>query len=241
MGKTYGSGLSHLFAMHEQMLSGSALGPIVMQQAGSLNKRDRTWLDLCCGCGALLAFARANGFQVTGVDAASGPLQQAKRIAPQAKLIRGDVAAVNLKNRFDIITCVGGSTNYLLRLNDLLRVLGHARRHLAEGGMFCFDVNTPHGYAINVDHPVSLVGDDHAGFFGVEYNARTQRAKWHVTGFVKSGRAYQRFDECHELRGYEMEQIDRLCERAGLSFERYDADTLAAADAETARLVYFCR
>lgn len=237
--------MAEIYARHDDLLSGAALGQVVLEWAGNITpspgrKVEKAWLDLCCGCGALLSFAQARGYRAMGVDAAAEPLRQAKAIAPNAKLIRDDASAVRLDQRFDIVTCVGGSTNYLLRQNDLLKLFRNARRHLAEGGLFCFDVNTPLGYAVNVDHPISLIGEDHAGFFRVEYNARTQRARWRATGFVQRGRAYRRFDECHDLRGYEAETIDRLCDRAGLHFERLDADSLGAPDGDTTRLVYFC-
>ncbi len=64
--------------------------------------------------------------------------------------------------------------------------------------------------------------------------------KW-ITGFVKEGELYRRFQEEHCQRGYSGEEIERFLADAGFSFNKYDGHTVGRAGKRSERLLYVCR
>src|SRR4051812_33262513 len=60
-------------------------------------------LDLCCGTGRVSAGLLERGFRVTGVDASESMIALARRNAPAADFIVGDLRALSLPGQFDAI------------------------------------------------------------------------------------------------------------------------------------------
>src|SRR6266702_7756303 len=98
-------------------------------------------LELGCGTGAMLA-GLAPAFEVTGVDRSPEMLAIAARTAPGARLILDDMTEFSLGARFDVVICVFDTLNHLPRLADWRAMFDRVHEHLADGGLFVFDVNT---------------------------------------------------------------------------------------------------
>jgi len=105
-----------------------------LPSAGSL-------LELGCGTGAVLAGLAAQ-MPVTGVDLSPQMLAAAARNAPAARLVRADMTSFALGTRFDVLICVFDTLNHLPSFGAWLDLFDRAHEHLAEGGLFVFDVNT---------------------------------------------------------------------------------------------------
>jgi SAM-dependent methyltransferase len=101
----------------------------------------RSLLELGCGTGAMLA-GLAPSLEVTGVDRSPEMLAVAARTAPAARLVEGDMTAFSLGAKFDVVICVFDTLNHLPRLGDWRQMFDRAHEHLADGGLFVFDVNT---------------------------------------------------------------------------------------------------
>jgi SAM-dependent methyltransferase len=200
----------------------------------------RTWLDLCCGAGSLLKLVCADGFSATGLDLSPYQLRYARKNAPAARLARADVRDFALGQEFDVITCLFDSLNYLMTKRDLGRAFQNARRHLAAGGVFIFDMNTFEG----LEDRWCTTGAIHwrQGTVIMESSFDAERAvgRCLITGFIKRGRSFHRFQEEHIQRGWRVGEIDDLLRRAGLSFRRYDSFRLARPRKRTSRIVYAC-
>jgi hypothetical protein len=69
-------------------------------------------------------------------------LAVAARTAPAARLVEGDMTAFSLGAKFDVVICVFDTLNHLPRLADWRQMFDRAHEHLADGGLFVFDVNT---------------------------------------------------------------------------------------------------
>jgi len=52
------------------------------------------------------------------------------------------MASFELGQKFDVIICVFDSINHILSFADWGRVFRRVARHLAQGGLFLFDINT---------------------------------------------------------------------------------------------------
>ncbi|MGO8961236.1 MAG: class I SAM-dependent DNA methyltransferase [Streptosporangiaceae bacterium] len=103
--------------------------------------RARSLLELGCGTGALLA-GLAPDFAVTGIDRSPQMLARAAESVPAATLVRADMTDFRLDARFDVIICMFDTLNHVLSFDSWLSLFSRVHEHLADGGLFIFDVNT---------------------------------------------------------------------------------------------------
>jgi len=101
----------------------------------------QTLLELGCGTGAMLA-SLAPDFEVTGVDRSPEMLEKAARKVGGARLVQADMTAFSLETSFDVVICVFDTLNHLARFDSWVEMFRRVHEHLAEGGLFVFDVNT---------------------------------------------------------------------------------------------------
>jgi SAM-dependent methyltransferase len=98
-------------------------------------------LELGCGTGSILA--RLDSVpELTGIDQSSEMLARAQAKVPRARLVEGDMSSFSLDERFDVVICVFDSLNHLLFFGDWESMFDAVHRHLVDGGLFIFDVNT---------------------------------------------------------------------------------------------------
>jgi predicted TPR repeat methyltransferase len=98
-------------------------------------------LELGCGTGALLE--RLTGIPtLVGLDRSPEMLAVAQVKVPRAELVQGDLSSFSLGRRFDVVACIFDSLNHVLSFGAWLSAFDAVRGHLAEGGLFIFDVNT---------------------------------------------------------------------------------------------------
>jgi SAM-dependent methyltransferase len=98
-------------------------------------------LELGCGTGALLA-GLAPTLAVSGIDRSPEMLAIAAERVPAARLERADITAFSLTARFDVVICMFDTLNHLPAFDSWLALFDRVHEHLAEGGLFIFDVNT---------------------------------------------------------------------------------------------------
>ncbi|NQT20531.1 MAG: hypothetical protein HQ592_12555 [Planctomycetes bacterium] len=73
------------------------------------------------------------------------------------------------------------------------------------------------------------------------FSEKRALGRYVITGFIKTGRVYRRFEEEHIERGCRPCEIEGLLSRASPTFEKYDGNTLSAAGEKPGRLLYLCR
>jgi SAM-dependent methyltransferase len=103
--------------------------------------RPATLLELGCGTGSILARLETTA-TLTGLDRSPEMLAIAAAKVPGARLVEGDMADFDLGRRFDVVACVFDSINHLLDVASWAALLTCVHRHLTDGGLFVFDVNT---------------------------------------------------------------------------------------------------
>jgi len=101
----------------------------------------RSLLELGCGTGALLA-GLAPELRVTGLDRSPEMLALAAEAVPEARLLHGDITAFRLADQFDVIICMFDTLNHVQSLAGWMSLFSCVHEHLADGGLFIFDVNT---------------------------------------------------------------------------------------------------
>ncbi|MBX5469794.1 MAG: class I SAM-dependent methyltransferase [Thermoleophilaceae bacterium] len=103
-------------------------------------------LDVACGTGKSFLPLLARGYEVVGCDISAEMLARARRKAPGVRLLQADLRALPNVGEFALVTCLDDVLNYLLDPDDLRAAFRSARRNLAPGGLYLFDVNTLKGY-----------------------------------------------------------------------------------------------
>ena len=220
---------------------GPKLWPFLSKTVARRKPDATSWLDLCCGTGSLLKPVCEAGYEAVGVDISRHQLKYARQNAPGARLVRGDVRDVALGRTFDVITCLFDSLNYLIEPADLLRAFRNARRHLADDGLFLFDMNTLEGIGERW-RQAFVFRDPHRLLINeTSFDPETGLGHCRITGFVKHGKLYRKFEEHHVERGYHPDEIDGLLSRAGFAFVTRDAFSLRRPKKRSARLLYICR
>lgn len=98
-------------------------------------------LELGCGTGSILA-RLTDVPSLTGLDRSSEMLAIAGRKVPRARLVQADMSSFSLGRRFDVVICVFDSLNHLLTFDAWRSTFDAVHTHLADDGLFIFDVNT---------------------------------------------------------------------------------------------------
>lgn len=215
----------------------SFLSPIVAKEL----PRAKTWLDLCCGTGSLLCLVNENGFTATGVDISKHQIQRARQNVPKAKFFVQDIRQLSLARKFDVVTCMFDSLNYLTTKQDLLKAFRKANRHLAQDGIFAFDMNTFDGLQDHWCNKSTIHEPDLTLIVETSFNAKRALGCCLITGFIRTGMQYRRFQEEHLERGYRPREIEELLSKAGFEFRKYDGYSLGRPRKRSSRLLYVCR
>lgn len=212
--------------------------------------------DLACGTGAAAVALARRKFRVAGIDGSAAMLARGRARAARWKVdvdwIQADLAALPERwerfpeGGFDLATCLYDSLNHLTVPDDLRRALMGARRILAPGGLFFFDVNTPHAYAsVWGDATDSHLAPDYARFWRSRYDAASGIATLSATYFVPEAHdpaVWRRLDMTHHARGYDDATIRALLEEAGFELlEAYEALGFTPVGPETYRAAYLAR
>ena len=102
-----------------------------------------TVLELGCGSGSMLA-TLSKHYATVGIDSSQAMLSIAKKKAPRAKLVHGDITDFDLKRTFDVVLCPFDTINHVTSFAAWNQIFRNTQRHLAPNGVFIFDVNTEH-------------------------------------------------------------------------------------------------
>lgn len=94
----------------------------------------RSLLDVACGTGEHLRWFRED-LSVAGVDRSEAMLAVARRKLPGVPLERGDMTALGLGRRFDVVTCLFSSVGYLADEAGLRAAIRRMAEHLEPGGL----------------------------------------------------------------------------------------------------------
>lgn len=109
-----------------------------------LKKKPKTILDLACGTGSHLLPLAKRGYQVSGLDLSEGMLEAAKDKTKKENLkinfYRARMQKFSLNQKFDVITSMFSTVNYLTEYKDLKSYLKNVNLHLNQNGLLIFDV-----------------------------------------------------------------------------------------------------
>ncbi|UXR77351.1 MULTISPECIES: class I SAM-dependent methyltransferase [unclassified Staphylococcus] len=101
-------------------------------------------LDLGCGTGTLTTTFLNFSDEVIGMDLSEEMVAFAQQKHDKIIWKVGDMSEFQLSERFDVITILCDSLNYLADEEDVLATFNHVHQHLKNEGVLIFDVHTTH-------------------------------------------------------------------------------------------------
>lgn len=221
------------------------------EAALALGLNGRRLLDAACGTGKSFLPLLRRGYEVTAFDISGQMVTAARAKAPAAELFVADIRTVGRVGRFDLITCLDDSVNYLVGDGDLEAALCSLAANLATGGVLVFDVNTLSTYRTTFACDMT---QDGPGVFLV-WRGRCRpdeeagcEAALDVEAFseVRPG-LWERSTSHHRQRHYPRAVIERALAGAGLAamgvFGQLPDGSLddAACEERHHKLVYFAQ
>jgi SAM-dependent methyltransferase len=180
-------------------------------------------LETACGTGNLTARIASEGYQVVASDFSAAMLAQAEqklRGRRNVRFLQLDMRQLptNL-GKFDAIIAACDAVNYLTRPEHVQQFIYGAASLLQDGGVLLFDV---HGMGRVTDWAHAphhnFVSSDSCYLWRAEL--RGKAICHHITGFTRNpDGTWQRFDELHQQRYYNITDIQPMIEAAGLHME----------------------
>ncbi len=220
----------------------------ILNLAAKFGFNSRRLCDLACGSGTLALLLAAKGCQVVGVDRSSTMLREAERKARRAKASglcwkEADMTDFQLGERFELVTCLYDSLNYLLSEQDVARCLEQVREHLEPSGGFIFDITTEYNIVANfADYTFAENFDDFSYIWENKYNVLEKIIVSDVTIFQKEGDRFYKFVETHRQRIYPTDTVEELVRQAGFEIlGTFDGFTLNAPGPKVERVHFVCK
>ena len=184
-------------------------------------------LDLGCGTGNLTLELAKRGIEMTGVDLSEDMLMVAREKSEGQDILylNQDMTEFELYGTVDFIVSSLDCINYITDKRDLLSVFRLVNNYLDPGGLFIFDINTRYKLEnIIGNNTFVLENDDVFCTWQNEYDKRKKISDFYLTFFCKNECGYERFDEQHTERAYEIDEIKTLIEKSGMKLLKvYDS------------------
>lgn len=208
--------------------------------------------DLGCGTGTLTELLADRGYDMIGIDDSQEmlniALEKRERSGKEILYLCQDMREFELYGAAGAVISVCDSLNYLLEEEEILQVFRLVNNYLYPGGVFLFDFNTVYKYETVIGDSVIAENREDCSFIWENYyDAEGQINEYDLTVFVKAEKGgkddmFRRFTETHYQRGYTLEQMRGLVERAGMEFiKAVDAESHEQVREESERIYVIAR
>ena len=201
------------------------------------------YLDLACGTGNV-AIKVAKYFKNTyAVDLSDDMLNVAfdkfKKNKIKAKVICQDMCELSLNKKFNLITSVLDSTNYITEDEGLFEYFGRVYDHLKENGLFIFDINSYYKLSTVLGNNIYTYSSDDI-FYTWENSFEEEILNMFLTFFVKQDKGlYEKFEEEHFERAYKEEYIEQVLDKCGFKLlKKFSGYSEQKVDENSERILY---
>ncbi len=205
--------------------------------------KPETILDLGCGTGTITTMLAKKGYEMIGIDLSEDMLLVAREKAAQSGqdilFLCQDMVEMELYGTVDVILSLCDSLNYITDEEALLETFRKANNYLNPGGLFIFDLNTVYKFRQMGEKTYAETYENSAFIWENEYDESEQINAYRLTLFIENQGSYERFEEEHYERAYDIETVKRLLDVAGLKFEGVYAELRDTAPCETTERMYF--
>lgn len=202
----------------------------------------KDYLDVACGTGNVTVRLAKHFKDIYAVDLSEDMLREAfnklKENRIKGKIICQDMTEMQLNRKFDLITSVLDSTNYITDEDDLEKYFSSVKEHLKDDGIFIFDVNSYYKLSEILGNNIYTYSEDDV-FYTWENVFEDNMVSMFLTFFVKKGELYERFEEEHFERAYKEEELESALSNCGLKvINKFDGYSNNKVQANSERVVY---
>jgi SAM-dependent methyltransferase len=213
-------------------------------------------VDLGCGTGTLTQLLAEAGYNMIGIDNSQEMLNIAlakrEKSGKDILYLLQDMREFELYGTTGAIICVCDSMNYLLEEDEIEQTLRLVNNYLYPGGVFIFDFNTVYKYETVIgDATIAENREDCSFIWENYYDCDSGINEYDLTVFARTaelgetkedGDIFRRFTETHYQRGYTLDTMRVLVEKAGMEFVKaIDADTHGEVWEESERIYVIAR
>lgn len=181
-------------------------------------------LDIGAGTGEILKNLDVK--RKLGIDNSEEMVNIARKNDPVSEYQVQDMVLMNLGETFELITATADVLNYAPSKEAFNAVLKNVYKHLAEDGVFVFDVHTE--YKMQNDFNFELYSDSTDDIF---YTWQTipgeeELSVWHeLTFFIRnSEELYKKYEETHYQQTYKHSEILKMANDAGFIIDKSFSD-----------------
>ena len=167
-------------------------------------------LDLGCGTGKITKFLSQNGYDMIGIDNSFDMLNIAMNSKDGEDILYlcQDMREFELYGTVRAVISVCDSLNYITDKEDLVTVFKLVNNYLDPNGLFIFDINSVYKYEKILSDNTFAENRDEASFIWENYYSREDMInEYMLTLFVKNGEMYEKFEETHYQKAYELDEI----------------------------------
>lgn len=203
---------------------------------------NKDYLDLACGTGNV-SIKLSEKFDTTyAVDISEDMLaytfDKFDSVNRKCNIYCQDISELSLDHKFDLITCVLDSTNYIIETEALYSYFKGVYNHLKYNGIFIFDINSYYKITNILGNNTYVYSTDDL-FYSWENFLENDTVEMYLTFFVKEGTMYQRFEEEHIERAYKEQEIEEALAASGLKvLEKYDGYSKSEVAENSERIMY---
>lgn len=181
-----------------------------------------TILDLACGTGSLTWELAQRGYDMIGVDLSPDMLAEAMEKqrpmdGPAPVFLCQSMDKLDLYGTIDACVCCLDSINYVLDPKKLQKAMERVYLFLMPGGVFLFDINSPHKLE-QLDGQVFLdETEDAYCVWRAEYSKRSRICSYFMDIFQLDEETglWERENELHQERAYTPEDLTAMLKQAG--------------------------
>ncbi|WP_313758965.1 methyltransferase domain-containing protein [Tissierella sp.] len=187
------------------------------------DKKPNRIIEMACGTGNLSYYLAKKGYTLTCFDLSDNMLSQAYeklRRFKNVKLIRQNMIDFNLKGSYDSVISICDSINYIIDEEELAKTFKNVWNHLDDGGIFIFDINSFYKLKYIIGNNI-FVEDREEVFYTWQnyYDENKNICEFYLTFFYSEDEElYERFDEEHREKAYELDEIIGLLKKAGFTY-----------------------
>ncbi len=135
-----------------------------------------------------------------------------------------DMREFELYGSVAAVVSVCDSMNYITEKEDLLQVFKLVNNYLDPGGTFIFDMNTPYYFRKKLGEQTICDNRDEGSLIWENYyDPKTKINEFDITIYIRRNsdkkivNSYERFEETHYQRAYNISEVKGLLKKAGLT------------------------
>ena len=240
MENTNYEGLSKIYDMMMLGVDYEAWADYILDAAKTAGSPCKKVLDLACGTGSTTIPLAKRGIAVEGLDLSEAMIALAEEKTRAAGLTipyhRKNMLAMHFETAFDTIVSFQDGINYLTGDGDFYRLAENVGKALKPHGVFLFDLNLVDEYSDSETTVIDL--DDLYMVYENHYIAAKKIWRIKVTGFLPEGDLYRRFEEIHEEKNHDLNEVkEALCQNGMELFALWRIFTKDAPSQGTRRIL----